>query len=414
MKSMKSKMILAGALAATMVTSAFADVNICLVGSSAWRSITYDRILNGGIYDTNLMVVEKTIYNGSANSLQTFRGKSPAICGDSSQYLIIRCNFIGSIEGMDALKTGVGQDTVDPIIPGGGNETKGYASIKYPADLALSDVFPSAANPSLEGVFANVIQVGVIPFCMISSSNTSARGISNINRDQMADLFTQGNYMPASYLGATDQSADNKVFLLGRSIYSGTRVTVERVSGNPNAVEYCWNTNGATGSAFRWIQIPITNNLNNGLTSGGTLVGIAQWCSSNIDGCVAVGYAGFPDCSVKSSNQADNNAVIKPALNILSYNGVPFSLTNVENGSYLLWGYENMIYNGLSGSKLTFAQTLSSSMMDEDYQLNTSGKNNTYSATSVAKSRMKFLRTVDGGALKAIPAWTYGKTRADE
>lgn len=381
---MKSTLFLAGALASSVVTSAFAaDVNVTLVGSTAFRNITYDRIES--LYDS---APEVTVHSSdtAAKSYKTYSGIASRVTGDSSSRLIVRCNFIGSIEGMQALRSGAPQPTLDPV-PGGG--TTNAFDQTYSADVTLSDVLPTAAYPAIPtSAFAPAEQIGIVPFCLFKADNPNAAGIVNIDREQFTTLLTAGNFMPASFLGATSATAANdKVYLVGRYNLSGTRVTVERCTGNANAYENLWTTNGQSGASFGWVTT-------NGFSSGGTVVSVVQAAAAFPT--VAIGYAGYSDVAGKA------NTVI------LSYNGVPFSLVNVANGSYLLWGYEQLLHMPtLSGVKDTFRQKLSAAIQDPTYQASA-----TYSATNVRLSDMQFSRSVDGGALRPIAgkgaSWAAG------
>lgn len=276
-----------------------------------------------------------------------------------------------------------------------------------PADLTLSDVYASASVPPLSESTFTTSEIGIIPFCIAVADNSVSAGINNINREQLTWLFSDGNNMPASYLGSSSTTA--KVYLVGRNPLSGTRVTVERVSGNANATESCWNTNGATSQAlFRWNSLG-----DNGFSSGGTLVSTLIAASNDTlnPNSVAIGYAGYADCV--NVDAATGIATVKPGLRLISYNGVPFSLANVANGSYLMWGYEHMMWrpgpSGLSGVQLTVAQKLRDAIKDPAFQLDPLGK---YYTTSVPLTSMMYSRSVDGGPLSVVigvgPNWGPG------
>ncbi len=381
---MKSTILLAGALASSLATAAFAaDVNITVVGSTAFRNIAYSRIES--LYN---QAPEVTVYSGdtAAKSYKTYSGISSAVTGDNTSRMIVRCNFIGSIEGMQALRSGTPQPTLDPV-PGGG--TTNDFNQTYSSDVAFSDVLPSSAYPAIPtSAFAPCEQIGIVPFTFFKADNANAAGIVNLDREQVTTLLTAGNYMPASFLGATSATAaTDKVFLVGRYNLSGTRVTIERCTGNANAFENLWSPNGLTGDAFRWVTT-------NGYASGGTVVTAIQ--SATALPTVAIGYAGYSDVAGKTGTA------------LLSYNGVPFALTNIANGSYLLWGYEELIHMAtLSGVKDTFRQKLSTAIQDPVFQTSSA-----YSATNVRLVDMQFSRSVDGGALRPVvgmgASWAAG------
>jgi hypothetical protein len=97
---------------------------------------------------------------------------------------------------------------------------------------------------------------------------------------------------------------------------------------------------------------------------------------------------------------------IKKGLAALSYEGVPYSVTNVENGSYPLWGYENYYYI-TSGTGTPSSQQLA--VINTFYQ---SVTNATFESTDpvfvgnfIPNSSLKVQRLSDGGQITPLPGF---------
>jgi hypothetical protein len=386
---MKSKMILAGALAATLIASANAtEIDITLVGSSAFRAITYNRIES--LYDSGFTY---TVHSSdtAAKSYKTYSGTASNALGTAGTTIIVRCNFVGSIEGLQALQSQAAQYTVDPVTPTGSSTsaTNSVFNSSYSADIVLSDVYPGSSVPSIDATSAGFSSgvIGVQPFAMIKAANTDGASVTNITREQLSSLFKNSGSMPASWLGVTGSSGNNPVYLIGRYTMSGTRVTVERVNGNANTTE---NLYAYTNTASGFVNVG-----NTGYSSGGTVITAVTNAAYYGASGVVIGYAGNADAS-------NSDGTPKAGLTKLAYNGVPFSLTNVATGSYQLWSYEHMLWlSTLSGTKSTFRSSLYSAITNNTFQTG----NSAYYAYNVPLSWMQVYRTTDGGIVKSSTSW---------
>ena len=97
----------------------------------------------------------------------------------------------------------------------------------------------------------------------------------------------------------------------------------------------------------------------------------------------AIGYLGLPDY-----NAISNNATI------LALNGVKFSHTNVNNGSYGNWGYEHMVNRagGLSAQKAAVRDAIKAAITNPGYQ----STNSAYFAGFSSLADMHVERGADG------------------
>ena len=98
---------------------------------------------------------------------------------------------------------------------------------------------------------------------------------------------------------------------------------------------------------------------------------------------------------------------IKKGLAPLAYEGVPYSVTNVINGSYPLWGYENYYYitTGNTGTpstaQLAVINTFYQSVTNATFQSTESVS----SATSFRTPALEVSRGSDGGQITPLPGF---------
>jgi hypothetical protein len=365
MKYMKLKMTALALLAGSMITPVFGQtqpVTLVLTGSTAFRPVDEDRIAN--LFDAGY---GSTILSGNNYGVWqgTVKGAVPSITNE----VIVYVSFSGSATGMQAVE----YQTPVPCVTNGGTNT----TLSLPPNMAFSDVFPGAASPPIDAgtAFASTTTLGVIPFAWVRSNNPLLDGITNLTRDQALLLEVAGGAMPASYLGGTVTNSTNVVYFTGRTTGSGTRITTEKDIGFTGTANLWQNLGGSKG----W-------QLFQGFSS-----------SSGVDGEVAtnvnvISYLGLPD--VENVLLPTNGCVV------LSYNGVPYSTTNVENGSYAIWGYEHAcIANGLSSAQQAICSALINSITDPNYQNTNVVFTGNY---FIPLGSMQVQRGADGGVISGI------------
>lgn len=346
--------ILALIAACALAPAAFAQVEVTITGSTAFRAITIDRAAS--LFDANtLSGVTNNATTGQITYSGTMAGKVPSL---GNQQVKIRLSFSGSAAGMLAVKNQT------PLVT---SEAPG-TNVNKVADLALSDVFPGSASPPIpESSFDRAV-VGIVPF--VFAKNNSLAGVTNITRDQAVLLMTaSGNGgMPASFLGG---ASANPVYLIGRDSGSGTRISVEKDIGFIGT-PLLWATNGA--------GVLITTN---GYSSGGNVRQVVAGTANTI------GYLGLADL-----------ASIAASATALSYNGVPFSVANVANGSYAIWGYQHLVnrVGGLSANQALVRDALIAAITDPAFQTG----NALYNAAFVPNAAMQVERGADGGTITSL------------
>ncbi len=346
--------LLAGLL---LAAAAYAQVEVTVTGSTAFRAITIDR--SAAIFDPGYAAVT----NNASTGLITYSGTvATAVPSLGSTPVKVRLSFSGSASGMLSVKNQTPVSTA---------ETPGVNTNKVP-DLALSDVFPGSATPPIADSAFDRSVLGVIPFVWVI--NNALTGVGNITREQAVLLMTSSGAftngvvgMPAIYLGG---SSTNPVYLIGRDSGSGTRISTEKDIGFVG-FPLLWATNGAG-----------TYITTNGYSSGGLERDVIKGKPD------AIGYLGRADL-----------AAIALTATAISYDGVPYSEPAVATGSYSMWGYEHIVnrVGGLSANQGLVRDALIKAITDSAYQSTA-----IYTNSFVRLDQMQVERGADGGTITSL------------
>lgn len=355
---MKNTLLIA-ALLALGSTAAYAQVDVTITGSTAFRAITIDRawasfdVASRSAVTNNATTGLITISGTMSNSAPTL-GATP---------VKVRLSFSGSARGMEDVRNNTPITVAAPpgeLAPGVSNTTK------IP-DLALSDVFPSSATPPIPESAFNRFVLGVVPFAFVK--NNALTGITNITESQanLAMIATGAGGMPASFIGGAN---NNPIYMVGRDSESGTRISVEKCIGFVGS-PLLWTTNGAGNYV-----------ITNGLSSGGFVRNVVR---GKVD---AIGYMGLSDYYAISNNAA-----------IIPFNGIQYSAANVANGSFSIWGYQHMVNKvGLSSSKAAVRDAIKAAITDPNFQ----ATNSLYNVSFNSVNDMQVERGADGGAITSL------------
>jgi hypothetical protein len=415
---------------------AHADTTLTITGSTAFRKTALDAIWN--ILDSG-----SGHFAGDPTNNFTTGGCIYGTIGGSA--VDFQCTFSGSAQGsVDVYNAGNVITTTDK---------NGNVITAHP-DIAFTDNWPAAeANPIANTAFDNNSndKIGVNVFCIVANTNLYAVGVTNIDRERLKLLIDDngsssvnadgtgggGANLPAHYIGANTNTGDystlnNTVYLLGRDIGSGTRITTFKTIGYTGILPVQWAvtndvSNGGNGEFVRaqdiagftitylgpqghgtesgvFVKTNTTlGTFNNaagqgfaldGFDSGGTLVGVLNNTPNTI------GYAGYPDATSGSN--------FKQA-NLLTFEGVAPSPANVESGAYPFWSYEHLLSIGLgSGSsspKAPIRAALYNLLTNDTFQ-NTDANyyNNGTSPKAARMLEMHVKRSVDGGPITPVSA----------
>jgi hypothetical protein len=360
---MKTKALLAAsALSLALAPATQADVTINITGSTAFRSVTMQAIVN-------TLGSAEGAWEGSGTALgssnkASFKGTISGISG----IVTVNTNWNGSVEGMTIVGAGNATsgwiDSATATFAPANNGTFGnrYAVGAAPKTslvptVACSDVYQSSTTvtASLEDVIG-----GVIPFKFVASE--SAPVTFNNMSDQLHEALWSLGVQPLSLFTGDAADSGTNVYAVGRDAGSGTRTTrlAETRYGITKPVTQ-WRVTSASGvaSIFRlWpskVEEPTAPSGafnddtllgNGGYTSGSSIATIMGSTSTSVElrdgtgaslatgvSVVAAGHLGLNDASVAITAGAKE----------LTYNGASYSETNVRNGKYTAWGYLHVL-----------------------------------------------------------------------
>jgi hypothetical protein len=293
------KIIVAGlAFAGLALTPALrADVEVFLEGGSASQSVIYDRatnLFNGGAF---------TVTGGGSSAVAQFKGTSAnsLISGYGTITLDINLNN-GAVDGLQAL-VHQSASSVDT------NYSSGALTPQIPTFV------DSATTPDVVGISSaglTSLPTYVVPLAFIKNTNSAdTAAITNLTQRQAWSL--ENSTLQAAYFGG---SSTNHIYFIGRNEEAAVRTEIDLNIYNTQTINtYYTNALG---------QPVLDTSADPGLTAGGTVANTVLALTNSI-GTVAVQN-------------------IKKGLAPLAYEGVPYSISNVINGSYPLWGYENYYY----------------------------------------------------------------------
>jgi len=358
--SLKKSIALGAALAALALTpDLHAQVNVVVEGGSASQSILYDRATNlfaGGTF---------TVYGGNQKStVRRFQGSSlnPNLTGYNPITLDINVQN-GAVNGLLALV----------------NQTAGAGDTNYLGVPEIPTFVDSATTPEavgIDSVAANLVEYPtyVVPLVYIKNSAFPDLGpITNLTQRQAVSLETSTN--KASFFGGTN---NNYVYFVGRNSQSAVRTEIDLNINNTLNIKTF--TNNSAG-------LPVQDkSADPGLSSASTLANTVLALTNSI-GEVAV---------------QNLTSTLVP----LAYEGVNYSVSNVINGSYPLWGYEH--YYIISPPNTGSPSTAQQAVFNAFYQSVTNAAFQsinypTFTNNFVPDTALRVTRNFDGGQISPLP-----------
>ncbi len=336
-------------------------VSVFIEGGSASSSILYDRA-------TNLFAGGSFAFHGSTSAnVVEFVGTSTnaALSGYNSITLDINLAN-GAIAGLDALV----------------NQSPGSGDTNYAGSKLIPTFVDSATSPEAVGISstANNLETDyatyVVPLVYVKNGNSiDTAAITNLTQRQAVALETSLN--KSTFFGG---SSTNWVYFVGRNNEAAVRTELDlNIYNSGNILTF---TNNAANA-----PVQDTNpNGDPGLSSASKEVTVVTALTNSI-GEVAVQN-------------------VKSPLIALSYEGVPYSTTNVVNGSYPLWGYEHyyFIQSGFTGAPTPDQQavldTFYASVTNAAFQ---SLNNPVFTNSFVSIPSLKVTRQYDGGPIIPLP-----------
>jgi hypothetical protein len=359
--SLKKNIALGAAAAALAFTANLhAAVSIFIEGGSASQNLLYDRA-------TNLFAGGTLTVSGAASSaVRRFQGTSLNTNLNGYGTITLDINVAnGAVAGLQALNsqtTGPGDTNIlgQPLVP------SFVDSATSPEAVGIDSV---AASFSAYPTF-------VVPLVFIKNANSAdTAAITNLTQRQAVSLETSTNQ--ARYFGG---NSTNQIFFIGRNSQAAVRTEIDlNIYNTLNIQTYYTN---ASGQATRDLSG------DPGLAAGGAVANTVLVLTNGI-GTVAVQN-------------------LKSGLVSIPYEGVPYSTTNVINGSYPLWGYENYYYipygSGVSGalsqSQQAVLDTFYQSVTNAAFQAQVGG---VFTNNFIPNTALRVYRDFDGGQIKPLP-----------
>jgi hypothetical protein len=395
MKLLKS--ILAGSLLLAFACAANAQTIVRVTGSTAFRGQTHQAKL--AAFDASPAATYG--YTGAS-----FTGAGQAIFTGKvgGADVIVKTFWSGSEAGIQAV---AGSKSLSNFLPNAtAQSTTGTSGASTGTeagtpDIAMSDTFQASSVYKGNYRGTNYVtllpadaRVGVVPFQYTVSKGTPAT-VTNMSAQFARNVFNTG-FAPAALLSGVVADETSILYATGRNPDSGTRLTclAEPGLGAQAAVQQYQplkggaiaTTSGGTLDAATFTTLwpggtvngnPVSLG-NNGYSSGGQLAGAMG--NDSPDGVsFLVTYLGTSDAATAVSGGART----------LSYNGVPYSVGGIQEGTYTLWGYEQLYYRpGTTGTVLATAGAIA-------------GKIKTVTSP-ILLSTMNVSRDTDGGVVTQL------------
>ena len=397
-----TKSLLMAALAALSIGSASAET-IYITGSTAFRSSANTAIDTYATTHGGAQIAWDNATLGSAgNLLYTFTN------GSGLNYIDVHWSgseagiqsVAGPTTGTNAAKIGFFATNATGLTAASANTNSQVAN------LTFSDTYQSTSefNGSFLGVtYASLIDssVGVVSFNWVASVGCPA---ANIGVNTAQQLLAAGTVPVAMLTGNTADKVKG-VYLVGRNIDSGTRLTSLAEVGYGVKTQVLQYKVDST-SQIEQYPIEVINGVsssalgNSGYSSGGTLCGFMTNSYSAGSGLSVGDASGAFNASVYTGNNylvgyagtSDANGKTGGGLIKLSYNGVTSSTNGIADGSYTFWGYEHLLYNNSVAT--TAAKSLASSLSTALLATPTATL-----TPNVNLNDMLVGRNVDGGAI---------------
>ena len=316
-------------------TSLRADTEVFFVGGNASQNVLYDRVTNiltGGI--------SKVVISPTNATVRTYVGTITSQPGLGN--VTIDFSLLGAVGGF--------QDLANQV-----NEPTALTNTTITPTVAVSSTAPEAVG--IDPTPFTQTRTLVVPFVFIKNTNKSPALISLTNLTQQQAYYLEGaaGTLPTTFFGGTSSSP---LYLVARNTSAAVRTEVDAniyFSGTIST----WTTNSQT--VYGSLGVPYST------TANGLPVpdpGLGQSSGSNVRALLgvitnAIGTVAAQDIST---------------LTPIAYNGVPFSITNVETGVYPIWSYERWAYKktGQTGTpttpQLTVINALLSAVTNATFQ----------------------------------------------
>lgn len=410
---MKSTKFAITSFIAVAAAAPFANAaDIYITGSTAFRTQAHAAIIaampgvqyafvnaNSATINNTSQAIFKGTFNGNATTVYTSWSGSVAGIRDVALNTdpARKVKFLPSSTTVSAGGTGIATAGTDLQ----------WAQIAFTDNEQVSSYYT-------EGTLLTADKVGVVPFKWFASNGSDAN-LTNMT-PQLAQVLFQNGSAPLALWTGLNADHNRFVFATGRDPESGTRVITFAESGvgifNSGVIQYNPTFNGtaiqsiAFSGAGGFAAIPAIppapayGQAESGYPSGSNLARALRYSwpatgmsPANRNGGTFVSYLGGSDWGTATAAAGGSTVGAGPARE-LTWNGVPYSFSNVAEGRYSFWGYEYLMYNAdLTGDALTLATTLTTNLQNLPVTASPS------TAVVLNLSDMKVQRTTDAGVI---------------
>jgi hypothetical protein len=323
---------------------------VFFVGANASQSILYyqaSNVLNGGTITATISPTNSTV-----------RDYTGTVAGQPSLGTVtIHFSLLGGIQGLQDLA-----NQNDEATAGGSN---------FAPTVAVSSASPGAVGlPS--SPFTVLGPTLVVPYAFIKYPSASALAdVTNLTQRQAAYLEGAAGTVPISFFGGT---STNPLYLVSRNTASAVRTEIDANLYFTGTIS-TWTTNSSG------VPVPDPLGALGGQTSGSNVRTLVKAIGN------ALGTVAASDISSDTP---------------LAYEGVPYSITNVENGTYPLWGYENYYLSSGNGApspaQYQIITNLFSGVTNANFQTNST----LFIGNFAPLSGLQVTRSTDGGPITLL------------
>ena len=316
-------------LGLALQADAASDQYVYITGSTAARAVTYTALTAPGeVFSSAPVAVLQGSSTASSCTYMAFTGHLQGEAG--SLVTTIKCYWSGSEAGIADLNTPTTTESFLDDTAVTSSSSPG-PFVPHTVDLCMADnAVTYSQNPKAAITGAKVC---VVPFVWVAEKGSSTN-LTGVNEIALRNALKGGCKVIQFPPFANDLTF---VYVSGRDVLSGTRCNTFGISGfGINSSPKQLQINSA-GSMITQGDGNILEDV--GYSSGGSLAtqigyDVSKGTGNQVDGTgnpfSVITYLGIPDAATAIFNGGT----------LLTYDGVPYSIANVVNGTYPFWGYE--------------------------------------------------------------------------
>ncbi|HEY4417035.1 MAG TPA: hypothetical protein VGO57_15200 [Verrucomicrobiae bacterium] len=355
MKNIIALAVLGGTLAASPIMAA--NYDLYLTGSTAFRANVFAACQ--ALYDSSPASNNGTTTAGASDALWTMTGTCVTSgLTSGSDTLTIHANWTGSVQGLSAL---LNKDQLGFLL----SASSGSALlVTNTASAAFSDVYSGPTLDPLPSSSFTEKEVAVQPFIFVKSvAPGGVQSITNVSWQQLNSMLGSfSGSVPLSYFTSKSSDAGQPIYLVHRTLDSGTRVTTVQEAGfvgtvkiyyyDPIGGTYYYNPTNRGPEAF-----------GAGYVGGGDVKAVM---ASGLAGNQAIAYLSMADAKGITGVNWQNMLAYNGNYPILNYTPGVAPVTNdyspIMYGKYSFWAFECLDWpktgqwQTYSDQNLSFAQ----------------------------------------------------------